>query len=71
MIGFVLILVALYLGAGFLFALVFVIWGVQKIDEGAAEAKWGFRVIIIPGVSVFWPLMLRKWINTVKKSSHD
>jgi hypothetical protein len=36
---------------------------VTKIDEGAVGSTWGFRVIIIPGVMMFWPLLWRKWMN--------
>jgi uncharacterized membrane protein YphA (DoxX/SURF4 family) len=54
---------AAYLLAGFLFAVPFVWKGVTKIDEGAQGSKWGFRFIIIPGVIIFWPVLLKKWIN--------
>lgn len=71
MISFLLITVALYLLLGFVFAILFVIAGVDKIDEGAKGSGPGFRVIIIPGCTVFWPLLLKKWIHAAKKSSHD
>ena len=45
----ILIIVAVYLFAGLVFAIPFVIKGVTKIDEGAHGSKWGFRIIIIPG----------------------
>lgn len=57
----------IYLAAGFLFAIPFVLKGVSKIDEGAYGATWGFRVIIVPGAMLFWPLLLKKWIKAVKK----
>jgi len=60
-------LVAVYLIAGLAFAIPFVTKGVTQIDEGAAGSKWGFRIIIIPGVMVFWPLLLRKWMKASKK----
>lgn len=60
----ILIAVALYLAAGLVFAIPFVIKGVTKIDEGANGSKWGFRIIIIPGTMVFWPLLLKKWMKT-------
>jgi hypothetical protein len=54
----------IYLGCGFLFAIPFVIKGVRTVDPGgASNAGWGFRLIIIPGVIVFWPLLLKKWIK--------
>ena len=52
----------LYAVVGLLFAIAFVIRGVQRVDPAAQEAGWGFRVLIIPGVATFWPLMLRRWI---------
>ena len=66
-VTFILVVVAVYLGAGLLFAIPFVLKGVSQIDEGAVGSKWGFRLIIIPGTIVFWPLLLKKWIKKAKK----
>ena len=57
---------ALYLLAGLVFAIPFVIKGVAVIDEGARGSSWGFRLIIIPGVTVFWPVLLNKWLHASK-----
>ena len=57
-----LVLLVIYLAAGFVFAIPFVIKGVDKIDEGAHGSGIGFRLIIIPGTIVFWPLLLRRWM---------
>jgi hypothetical protein len=65
-VTFLLDVVAMYLLMGLLFAIPFVIKGVSKIDEGAHGSAWGFRMIIIPGTIVFWPLLLKRWI----KASH-
>jgi len=65
-IYFILLLVALYLAAGLVFAIFFVTRGVTRIDEGAVGSKWGFRLIIIPGTMVFWPLLLKKWLRAIK-----
>lgn len=59
---------AFYLGCGLLFAIAFVVKGLEKTDEGAHGCSIGFRIIIIPGTMVFWPFLLRKWINTVKQA---
>jgi hypothetical protein len=65
-------LAAIYLVAGFVFAIFFVVKGVEKIDEGARGASIGFRIIIIPGTMVFWPLLLKKWIHSKHQhSTHD
>jgi len=62
----ILLIVGLYLAAGLVFAVPFAIKGVTRIDENAVGSKWGFRLIIIPGSIVFWPLLLRKWLKAHK-----
>ena len=54
---------ALYLVAGVLFAFFFLIKGIQKVDTAAYGSGWGFRLIILPGVITFWPVLLTKWIK--------
>lgn len=66
----ILLLILLYLVAGLVFAIIFVIRGVDKIDHGAHGAGIGFRLIIIPGSIVFWPLLLQKWLQAQTKN-HD
>ena len=51
----------IYLVIGFLFAVPFAFTGAKKIDPSAAEGTWGFKLLIIPGSMVFWPLLLRRW----------
>jgi hypothetical protein len=57
-----LITLGIYLAIGFLFSLVFVIFGVGRIDSHAAHGSWGFRILIIPGAGALWPILLRRWI---------
>ena len=64
LVSTILVIVAVYLFAGLVFAIPFVIKGVAKIDEGAHGSKWGFRIIIIPGTIVFWPFLLKKWMKS-------
>lgn len=56
---------------GVVFTIPFIIKGATKIDEGAHGSKWGFRIIIIPGVIIFWPFLLKKWISISKPVKHD
>ena len=66
----ILMLVSAYLLLGLLFAIAFVIKGVTVVDEGAQGCSAGFRIIIIPGAMLLWPVLLKKWIHA-KSASHD
>ncbi len=59
-------LVAVYLIVGIVFTIAFQLKGLTKIDEGVSGSSWGFRIIIIPGCIVFWPLLLSKWRKAIK-----
>jgi len=69
-IEIILLLTAVYLLFGFVFAIVFVIKGVTVIDEGSRGSSAGFRIIIIPGATLLWPVLLKKWIHA-KSTIHD
>ena len=62
----VLIIVAVYLLVGVLFVIPFLMKGLNKIDEGAHGSTIGFKIIIIPGVIVFWPVLLKRWVKNLK-----
>jgi hypothetical protein len=64
-------LLGLYLLCGFLFAMVFIFKGINKVDEGAHGSSAGFKIIIIPGIMVFWPVLMKKWIRASNQQSHD
>ena len=66
LIQILLIIVAIYLTCGIVFMIPFIIKGVDVIDEGAHGSSIGFRIIIIPGTIVFWPVLLKKWIMRKK-----
>jgi hypothetical protein len=50
---------------GLVFAAVFVSLGVQKLDSEARGSSVGFRLLIIPGVAAFWPMLLARWSRGV------
>lgn len=52
-----------YLLGGVLFAVPFVLRGVNRIDPVAREGTWGFRLLILPGVVALWPLLLGRWVR--------
>jgi|GEM_PF-314683 len=69
LIEVILLIFSIYLIAGFIFAIPFSIKGAGKIDEGANGGSWGFRIIIIPGSIVFWPILLKKWVRASRSLS--
>jgi hypothetical protein len=52
-----------YALVGALFALFFVIRGVERVDSEARGASVGFRFLIFPGVLALWPLLLKRWLH--------
>ncbi len=70
-LNILLMIIAIYLSCGLVFAIPFVMNGASKIDEGTHGATWGFKVIILPASIVFWPLLLKKWIRANKNQHND
>ena len=52
-----------YVGIGLLFAVPFVLFGVERIDPAARGATWGFRLLILPGSVALWPLLLARLVR--------
>ncbi|MCX6319025.1 MAG: hypothetical protein NTW29_17235 [Bacteroidetes bacterium] len=65
------LILAAYLCAGFVFALFFIAKGAAMVDESAKGAGWGFRLIIIPGTMLFWPLLWMKWHSMKTKKNNQ
>jgi len=63
-----LVAITAYLIAGIVFTIFFQAKGLSKIDEGVHGSSWGFRIIIIPGCIVFWPVLLKKWMKRTRTS---
>lgn len=51
----------IYSGLGLIFAVLFVWIGVQRLDSEAQGSGIGFRLLILPGVTAFWPIFLLRW----------
>ncbi|MBX2862431.1 MAG: hypothetical protein KTR27_02675 [Leptolyngbyaceae cyanobacterium MAG.088] len=66
--------VQIYFIAGLIFAIVFSLLGVQRTDPGARGIAPFFRLIIIPGVSIFWPLFALRLVqgkqHPIEKTAH-
>jgi len=67
LVNIILIIITVYLLLGVLFVIPFLVTGISKVDEGAYGGTIGFKIIIMPGVIVFWPFLLRRWLKAGKK----
>lgn len=61
--GWIVAALVAYLAAGAAFAIVFVTRGVARIDPSAEQMRWTVRVLVFPGATLLWPLMLSKWFK--------
>ena len=55
---------AVYLGVGLLFAVAFAARWAGRLDPAAAAGTWGFRLLILPGAMLLWPLLLYRVLRT-------
>ena len=53
----------IYLAVGVLFAPLFAFRGAKRIDPGADPGTLGFRLLILPGAVLLWPLLLFRWLR--------
>jgi hypothetical protein len=61
--GVIIALLGIYVAAGFAFATAFVAVGVGQVDLAARGAPIAFRLIILPGATALWPVLLIKWCS--------
>lgn len=53
-----------YLIIGFLFSIAFVIRGAYAIDKEVLNSPKTFRLLLIPGAILLWPVLLTKWVKS-------
>ena len=53
----------IYLAIGLLFSIPFILKGVGKNDPAVEGSTIGFKLIIIPGVVMLWPMLIRRWMS--------
>ncbi|MEZ5332778.1 MAG: hypothetical protein R2991_12170 [Thermoanaerobaculia bacterium] len=52
-----------YLALGLAVAIGFVARGLARIDARGTGATWGFRLLVLPGCTLLWPLVLKRWLR--------
>lgn len=55
-----------YLAVGALVALLFALFGVARVDAGAKGSWPLFRLLVIPGATLLWPLVLVRWFSALR-----
>ena len=51
---------AVYVACGLFVAVLFLARWCKTFDPSAAHGSWGFRVLVVPGIIVLWPVILVK-----------
>ena len=51
----------MYLLVGALFAFLYVVRVIDRLDQAARGVSWKVRVLLWPGSLLLWPVLLRKW----------
>ena len=59
-VDIVLFSMAVYLVIGLLFSIYFYTRAGVKIDEGMKDTPWHFKLLIFPGVVLFWSVLILK-----------
>ena len=74
-VEFLIKIIRIYFIAGFIFTVPFLLFGIQKLDDGA-QWEWsfwgiingiGFRILITPATCTFWPLFAIRLIRGKSK----
>lgn len=63
----VILIVKGYLMCGLIFSIPFLFLGIQRVDPSAKNSTLLFKVVVLPGVTLFWPLMLTRLLRGQEK----
>ncbi len=63
LVYFVLVFMLFYIITGFALYCFLIYKGFDKIDESAKNTTVFFKIIILPGTLLFWPILLKKWLK--------
>jgi hypothetical protein len=56
----------IYGAVGLLVALAFLLWGIDRIDPGAA-GSYAFRPLLVPGIVLLWPAVAIRWATLARR----
>lgn len=55
--------VSIYLACGLVFAVLFLIFGIKRMDATSIGAPLSFKLTILPGLVVLWPFLMIRWFS--------
>jgi hypothetical protein len=55
---------ALYVVAGLVTAVAFVIFGVTRVLPQPMPVTVGARILLVPGAAALWPYVLARWLRS-------
>ena len=61
MAAFIVQAVTVYGAIGGAVAVIFLLWGIDRIDLGA-RGGYAFRPLLFPGLVLLWPFVLLRWL---------
>ncbi len=53
--------ILVYLIIGLIFSIIFLTKWIHHVDEASHETSWSFKLVILPGCIMFWPVLLKKY----------
>jgi hypothetical protein len=65
----ILTIVGGYFAVGAVVALLFIPFGLRRVDMVAAGGPLRFKLLIAPGVVVLWPVILALWLGGGRESA--
>ena len=57
-------LLGIYLLTGLVFSIVLLVKGLSTLDPNTKTTGIGFKILMMPGIIAFWPILWRKWKRT-------
>jgi hypothetical protein len=64
----------LYAAAGLVFAVFLLLRSLARFDAAAANAGWGFKLLVLPGLVALWPLLVPRLLRggpAEERTAHD
>jgi hypothetical protein len=56
--------VALYVAAGLVTGIAFVLFGITRALPHPVTVTVGARILLLPGATLLWPLVLSRWLKS-------